>query len=335
MRYVDSSRVALDDTCPKARYWGYEYQGRGLEGVEPNPDLAFGLGVANGIEQLRTTGVPPSGITDDAGILQQGLLQAYATRIWPAWLKEFELIGTEVEVGIQLAPDLYYMARPDAIIRRRADGAVFVLSDKTTSLNPESFVRIWDKAAQNHMECAAVEQTLGLTVQGFYTQGWYKGYKKDKTIYSPLCYAWCKQGQLGMVADKWSEKYVYGSPRRRIDEFVGGVAGWIKQLSQETITGQFPVAGPISVRRDLVETFSRQVIERECEIVIGATASFPQRFQHCDEFSKFRRPCAFKECCWAPTVGRDPLGSGLFRLRMPHHAPELAAMNIGGPVDAA
>ena len=51
---------------------------------------------------------------------------------------------------------------------------------------------------------------------------------------------------------------------------------------------------------------------------------FPQHFMHCDEFSKYRRPCAFRECCWAPTVGRDPIGSGLFTKRIPHHAAELA-----------
>ena len=326
MRYTDHSRTALDDTCPKARYWGYEHAGLGITGVEPNEDLAFGLAVAQAVEGMRKGQMAPIVHSDDRSVLLNGLLTAYQTRIWPQWLTEFELIGAEIECAIPLAPDLTYMARPDAVIRRKADQTVWVLSDKTTSQNPENFVRQWDKAAQNHAECVAVEQTLGLSVSGFYTQGWYKGYQKAGTIYSPLAYAWCKEGQPGLVKDQWQPEYKYGWTRRRISEFEGGVAAWVQRLSTAVIQQQFPVAGPIGLRRDLVKTYLRQVAHREHLLMLAEAPIaelYPQRFQHCDEFSKFRRPCEFKSCCWVPFVGRDPIASGMYAVRRPHHVIEL------------
>jgi len=330
MRFTDYTRTSLDDTCPKARYWGFEYQGRGLSPVEPNEALAFGLAIARGAMLVRQgwrTWAAGEQSTDQ-DILQAGLLEAYRTIVWPRWMREFELLHTEVEVGIQLTPDLFYMARPDAVIRRKADQTVWILSDKTTSLSADTFVRLWDKSVQNHAECVAVERTLGLTVSGFYTQGWVKGYTKDRTIYSPLCYGWVKEGQLGLTKDQWREKYVYGWERRRIDRYTpllgwedGGIVGWVTQLPVEVVNAQFPVAGPIPVRRDLVDTYLQQIALREGELMTPL-AAFPQRFHQCDEFGKFRRPCTFRDCCWSPVVGRDPLGSGLYQVREPHHDPE-------------
>lgn len=318
MRYIDSSRIAADWICPKSRWWGYEFEGRGLSAVEPNPDLQFGLAVAEQVDRLRRTGEssasPP--ILDDH-VLMHGLLEAYRQHIWPAWQLAYELVGTEIECTRPLAPDLTYMARPDAVLRRRLDGTVWVLSDKTTSLDPQRFTQLWDKAVQNHAECICVEETLGLQVAGFYTQGWVKGYKKNNTIYSPLCFAWCKENISGLTRDQWSPIYKSGWTRRRVDAYMGGLGAWVQSLPKELVLEQFPVAGPIMLRRDLVRDYFAQIVEGET----GAR-HYPKHFTNCDEYGKYRRPCEFKACCWVPTVGRDPLGSGLYRRRDPHHAVE-------------
>lgn len=333
MRYVDSSRVAADWVCPKARYWGYHHGGIGLATVEPNSDLQFGLAIAEGVEILRSApkdwGVKLE--DSDAAVLAAGLLVAYKLNIWPKWVDEYELVATELECLIKLSSDVTYMARPDAVLKRRSDGTVWVLSDKTTSLNPENFLRIWDKAAQNHAECIAVEHTLGLTVSGFLTQGWYKGYKKLNTIYSPLCYGWAREGTVGLTATQWSAEYKAGWTRRRISEFPGGVEAWVKKLPKEVINNQFPLAGPFMVRRDLVKEYLAQVLHREQTITLAEggleVVVYPKHFSNCDDFSKYHRACEFKECCWSGTVGRDPIGSGLYKRREPHHKIELEAVN--------
>jgi hypothetical protein len=47
---------------------------------------------------------------------------------------------------------------------------------------------------------------------------------------------------------------------------------------------------------------------------------FPHIRKHC-EFH-FGQACEYKTLCWQPEVKQDPLGSGLYQVRMPHHAAE-------------
>ena len=44
---------------------------------------------------------------------------------------------------------------------------------------------------------------------------------------------------------------------------------------------------------------------------------FPHIRKHC-EFH-FGGPCEYKDLCWKPEVASDPVGSGLYQIRMPHH----------------
>lgn len=325
MRYTDRSRTETDWTCPRARFWEYEYQGRGLRPVEPNADLTFGLTIAALVEQVRQGQQPPLRVGTQEDVLASGLIEAYRTRIWPEWLNEYELMGTELECTWPLTADLTYMARPDAVLKRKSDETYWYLDDKTTSQRAENWAKQWDKAVQMHATGIAIEHTTGWPIMGSLVQGWVKGYQKGGTIYSPLCHAWCKEGQPGMTKDQWKAEYVYGWPRRVISHYPGGVAAWVKQLPLAVVLQQFPVAGPIMLRRDLVEIYVDELVRREDEMrspQASMARVFPHRFSQCDEFGKFRRPCAHRDCCWAPTVGRDPVGSGMFTWREPHHQPE-------------
>jgi hypothetical protein len=48
--------------------------------------------------------------------------------------------------------------------------------------------------------------------------------------------------------------------------------------------------------------------------------TFPHVKKHC-EFH-FGGPCEYKDLCWKPEVAQDPIGSGLYQIRMPHHEAE-------------
>ena len=47
---------------------------------------------------------------------------------------------------------------------------------------------------------------------------------------------------------------------------------------------------------------------------------FPHIRKHC-EFH-FGQACEYKSLCWQPEVRQDPLGSGLYQIRTPHHEAE-------------
>ena len=331
MRYTDHSRTVTDWACPTARYWEYEYAGRGLAPIEKPIELSFGGAIANAAEAIRQgqpTPAYPGGLPWSA--LYAGLTEAYRTRIWPLWLQHSTLIATEVECQLQLSPDVTYQARPDAIVQRHSDGSYWYLQDKSSSQSPENFAQGWDKLAELHATALAVEQTLGLQISGAYVQGWYKGYLKTNTLYSPLAYCWLKPGQPGVGKPQPSFEYRAGWPRAPITQL--DVAAWVKSLPDVVINQQFPITAPIMIRRDLAKRYLDQVLRRELDIKLWQDdcslddaqrrLKFPMHFNQCDEFSKYRRPCQWRDCCWAPGVQRDPVGSGLFKTRVGHHERE-------------
>ena len=336
MRYTDHSRTVTDQICPRCRYWEYEYEGRGLGPIEKAIELSFGGAVATMAEAIRKGEPTP---TYDGPLpwssLYAGLAEAYRTRVWPQWLEQYDLLCTEFECTNPLSPDVTYQARPDAIVYRRADQTYWYIQDKTSSLSPEHFTQGWDKHAELHATCVTIEKALGLTMTGSLVQGWYKGYLKTGTLYSPLAYCWLKPGQPGVGKPQPSFEYRAGWPRVPITDL--DVAAWVKSLPDALIQQQFPVTQPILLRRDLAQTYYDQVLHRELEIKLwrddctldeaSRRAKFPMHFQHCDEYGKYKRPCTYRECCWAPTVTRDPVGSGLFVARTPHHQAELEAVD--------
>lgn len=298
-----------------SRYWGYEYQGKGLAPVTPDANLTLGLRIAEGAAAIRLSQpVPKNPMQTNYDVLVAGLLEAYAWYIWPEWKAKYQVVGVEQELTRALSPELTYQARPDALLKD-ADGRVWYLEDKTTSQAAGAWAKGWDKQVQLHVT-AAIAGAVGIIVQG-----WAKGYEKEGSIYSPLCFAWSRTASLGK--GQWSATYKPGWGRTRVDRYPGGVEAWVHQLPQALILAQFPTTMPILVRPDLVEAFFAQTTRREAEIAAGT--EFAQHFNQCDEYGKYRRPCAFRECCWAPTVGRDPVGSGLYSWRVPHHAAEAEA----------
>ena len=332
MRFTDHSRTETDQTCPRARYWGYDYNGHGLNPIEKDINLTFGDAMAQAAEAIRhDQPVKAYGGPLPWAALYAGLTEAYRTRIWPQWCKNYRLIATEVECTLPLSPDVTYMARPDAVVQRVSDDTYWYIQDKTSSLSPDNFGSGWDKLPELHATAKAVKHTPGYDISGAIVQGWYKGYLKNNTLYSPLAYCWVKLGQPGVSKPQLSLEYRAGWSREPITKF--DAPAWVKSLPEPIIQQQFPVSAPIMIRPDLADTYLAQVLRREEQIRDWADEEFgpiehtrnemfPQHFHHCDEWSKYRRPCAFRDCCWAPTVGRDPIGSGLFIRRVSHHAPE-------------
>lgn len=48
--------------------------------------------------------------------------------------------------------------------------------------------------------------------------------------------------------------------------------------------------------------------------------TFPHNRKHC--FFRFGGRCEFYDLCWRPEVGQDPIGSGIYEIRTPHHLAE-------------
>jgi hypothetical protein len=123
---------------------------------------------------------------------------------------------------------------------------------------------------------------------------------------------------------------------RRIDveqDYPGGQAAWVQAWGEE-ILQLFPQTQPILLNQEILDATLEQADWREREIaasrlvmlgdseerVKGAALNrfFPQNFKQCRPAWGF--DCDFKRCCWQPEIGVDPVGSGLYEPRIPHHS---------------
>lgn len=319
MRYTDRSRIVLDWTCRRARYWGYEYQSKGLAPQTPNKDLAFGIAMAEVTANIKL-GKPWSldAFSPSMKDVGEALGLGYEHIIWPGWLKEFDLVEVEAEKPKRLAPELIYNSRPDTVMRRKSDGSLWYGPEDKTTAWVDSLLN-YAKDIQLHATALCLEEVNGEPVAGALVQGLYKGFIKEEKLYHPLVWAYYKEGLAGIVPDQWSTKWVRGWERANTATYPGGRLAWIKKQTESVIAECFPCSPPIMLRRDLAESYFAQTLLREQEIAeaAGSLSVFSQNFSQCDQFSKGRSPCQFKDLCWSPTAQKYPLS--LYKFREPHH----------------
>ena len=359
MRYTDRSRIEKDWRCPRGRFWSTEFGGRGIAPAGKSFDLEFGTLVHEGVEAAvaHSNAVPVLA----ADVVQQkvanfvranggdemqahqwaaigyGLVAGFMRSVWPQLQQEYELVATEREVLLPLTKDLTLQARPDLVLRNRNTGALWNFELKTTGYIEAQWLQSWTKAPQLQLTVLAAEQSFGEPFAGSVVVGLYKGRKgRDGRQSSPFAWGWRTEDLPGILRPQFSyeEQRRKGWERFLTNGYPGGVAQWVADMPSELLANQFVMTEPIFVRRDLVDALVRQVIAREDEIARAATRFavdgvvtpavldevFPQYFNNCTP--AFGHACEFNEPCWVPWVGRDPLASGLFQPREPHHEAE-------------
>lgn len=220
---------------------------------------------------------------------------------------------------------------------------------KTTGQRAEDWLKQWPKAVQVHSAIVAAEATLGLKLSGCIVQGISKGYKDHKTgsFRSPFCEGWRWLGG-SEVTYAYTYQRAKGWEKFAPADLEDGTAGWVEGMPRDLLDEQFPRTGPIFLRRDLADRFFAQLVERENEIrramiairdianSVGLDdaakdariqhmmdAAFPMNFSACTgRYGKY--DCPMLEACWTPTVNANPLASGLYKPREPHHDTEIA-----------
>ena len=181
MRVSDRSRYEEYFKCPRKRYFGYEYGGRGIVGMGFAEDLAYGSGIHNGLEELILTGdfdlalkrleveiAECEGETadgypkkDEWYAMGYGMLSLFKNKVLPKQLAQFDIKDTELEIVLDLTDDLVWMSRIDGHLKRRAKGThlPYVWEYKTSATNyADELVNSAQDNFQFLMEAAALEQ---------------------------------------------------------------------------------------------------------------------------------------------------------------------------------
>lgn len=350
--YISPSRVETDWKCRRARYWGHEFDGVGLEPVTGANELIFGGLIHEGLAEIafRTLNGRGDAIEDltqdiaskvrnelgaiagemrsrELAALAEGLLLAFHHHIWPRLMGGYEIVEIEREFFLPLdetdAYTLTFRCRPDLILRHRVTGKLWYFEYKTTSNDSPKWINSWLRAVQLHVGCTAASDELGEPVEGCVVIGLYKGYDKYGRLNSPFTYGFKKAGVPAITADQFRYEYTPKWERIFIPDHMT-MAEWVGGMPQEMALAQFPETPPMFVREDLIERFLEQQKYRERDVIEAMSGDlmddvmdrvFPQTFSQCTP--AWGRECQFHPACWMSHVGRDPVGSGYYVRREP------------------
>lgn len=366
---ISKSHKETEWDCRRKEYLAYWFGGTGLRGVAPSFDYDFGSVIHQALARIAETAGAQLDVIgtlapnareriikvcqncgmDDAparqwGAIGEGLLRAFYKRQWPAILREYEVIAVEPACATDLGDDVWFIARPDLILRHRLTGGYWYWEYKTTGWTDAKWINQWTKAIQVHSGMQAAAATLGITFDGCIVQGLYKGRKDyyNQIQSSPFAYGWINHGVPGVLPDQTSYTAMRGKGWERFQTWnlVDGLGPWVEGMPEDLLDQQFVRTPPITLRDDLVTDFFCQVQHRVREVRearshlaqvttpegVKAVLNkyFPQSFRACTP--AMGSPCGFNDVCWQSWVEKDPLGSGQYARRTLDHQKDFISL---------
>jgi hypothetical protein len=258
------------------------------------------------------------------------MLTAWWLRVWPAWEAVYEVVLVEPRL-VFYEGGVKFTVGPDLVLRSRADKSYWVYDFKSYR---QWDTKKWLRAIQLQLGAVAVERELskpGHTVEvaGTIIQGFYKGQQRSGNFYHPLVYGYRREEDPGVTKAAYSYEYKKGFSRFDVVAYPGGTRAWVEGAPESVIADCFPQTAPIYLNRVLMKEFMAQRVQRELDIHHAAQMvmdpkiagllkesmlrnEFEQNFGACESD---RHQCPMFEVCHVEVVGKDPVGSGLYRLR--------------------
>jgi hypothetical protein len=297
----DRTRSTTDWSCPRKRYWNYEFGGRGVVPESTDFYLYMGTAIHDALAaiafQHKEGGIDIDAIADAArkhmydsianqitsgdtgdefetivfakeqSTLVEGLVRGFHKAVWPALIAEYpEILLIEQELTYD-HDGIRFMSKPDLVLGR--DGDAFYIEYKSTMSKKDKWINSWNTAVQVHSSIKAIEAKLGQPVAAVIVQGLYKGYESYGKQSSPFCYGYARSAQPPFISGEVRYDYAPGFKRAPVWEMEGGVREWVANMPDNTLVEQFPRTAPIFINEDLVNAFFNQRAIREREIQMG------------------------------------------------------------------
>lgn len=272
-----------------------------------------------------------------------------------AWLSEnFDVVAIEKEFLLELDDGrIGLMARPDLLLRAKQTKALSILDWKTmSSFNADSTPAQYRESVQLSLMTAAVEAAMHEPVESYWIAGLVKGGKKhfemdkgetrtpEKRYFSDLCYAnppqapfrnnWTTNGYWYKKAPVWEHMTA--------PEWVDT----LKREQPEILRNTFPMLGPFQRQTHMIPQALRMLVgsenrwiralwslaETDEPLDVALDAALDRSYGNCTSF--YGEECPYFSLCYKLKGSEDPIGSGLYRVRRPHHEPEQKAMIASG-----
>lgn len=370
--FIDRSRIQAYRNCPRLRFLNYHWEGTGLERVRLGLPLINGSFVHSVLAQVLagttldsalstaraayTTDIESRGVYAEVDTdfliseqlaMLEGISRAWIRVCLPTLRADYDVIAIEQEQQWPVGADLVDMVRCDGILRRKADGLLFILEFKTVADISGDWVKSWQHNSQVLANTLAVEHAYQESVEGVLLIGLSKGrrlldrgttspFYGRKTQNSPFCYGYratVKSTGEPIYETSWSRN----AQKVAIWEEMP-IEEWLTHFTDEDLAALFVTVPLAPVRREQ-ERWQRQTVAQETAIAEALTfyksvpdaekalaldSLFPMNDDHCYRY--FGSPCSFEDLCFNAQVESDPLGSGIYQKRTPHHTTELEAV---------
>ena len=322
---TDRTSEEVDELCGM-KYWWYKLEGgKGIVPTDESEYLTDGKDIHTDLAmfaQGRTiedvvAAIPPL----EGEKLGQCALERHTRRVaWAVafgkWIEPFlKLFGKEVQCESEVVLDrspLWIAVTPDRVQRRKGGGLVYREWKSARSLRKE-WQDHWLYAIQIHLGLKALEEEFGEPIEFGQVLGLNKGYDQDGRLIHPYVWAYRK-------GEEWSGGYKYGGDHAPVWEYPGGVQEWVERLGPDVGLKQFGWSAPVYLDNRLLANWIAQR-QRRHEAIRAGVGEFDQRLIHCRP--SFGPPCPYLAACHNRSVNENPLGSGLYKVRTPHHDLEL------------
>lgn len=380
---VEAARQGEDLALGTAVHWGLE---RLLLSDLSEPDLVR-MGAEAALLQFRELareGIDVQGddfiwqvapeaaqlLVDEQAAIAQGLVYAFGARQLEPLIAQYEVVSLEEEINWLLTESSQdetsrfgvFMSRPDAILRHRANGKLYVVSYKTAKKFEDDTIGRLECDPQRFTEGLAVQARYGEEIAGVLYFYLLKGNKwKDKDLgykryTSWLVRPWVNEQSAigGLQPSNFAMEYEWFSPEdgkthrlgkgwRRCDvwrELDDGMAQWLEWLDQGLVQPEMGrdwlrelVVDPVPVAWDAgqAERWLRGTRMSETQWIEKAEMSRDMNSPEMIDIAfplyehscfNFKRPCGMLPICWRGETVEQAIASGRMKIRSFNHPQE-------------
>jgi hypothetical protein len=351
---LDRSGAETADRCGMSYYWQRLHGRRGIVPVNKAEALEVGGEIHEDLQTIATmediseqaittfvndglaealSGVgPDSQVAHELAYRRYGWAAAFALFIEPRIRASYDTTKVEGELILDRG-DLWVPVTPDRVLRHKVNGLGVYREYKSTISASSKWLRSWHKAPQLHLGIAALRED-GTDIAYAQVMGLMKGQVRDGRLAHP--YTW---GYRNSGSGAWTHDYAKARGAAWVPapvwNYPGGLVQWVKVCGEEVALAQFPHTEPVFLNEKLLNHFITRwtaqmkqwgSVAELCRQNPEARAIFfPHRTNQCEP--AFGDPCPYRWACWNATVGADPLASGYYVEREPHHEVEIMLEN--------
>ncbi len=290
---------------------------------------------------------------DRQACLIEGMIRAWASIRLPFILASFKVVQVEEEFDVELSDDVTLMCRLDGVLQRRSDGEYSALEFKTTGTTDDDYFESWRYATQTMFHLLAIEKQFkkpGLSVMmEFLATGTKRNDKMSgmDIYYSPLVRGFVKYGAPPVEPEReygwetelgrkksWNVINIWEAQFDEKPDWMSNSEYWVEHVLPREVLGDQLYTREIFRNPDeLAETVENTVAQQRRiyqGIQLLANGNDPKLLAqffpgHLDEncrSNKWRKACPMLPLCYKEIEG-DPLESGKYQRREPHHPGEM------------